>query len=82
MIYRGPDFLAHPLPPLSHIGGLRKRDNLLKGEGGEGVVEEPKSYGHKAWSSVNHSILVGMYAAQRSTVAATGTENLQRYSSS
>jgi hypothetical protein len=40
-----------------HTGRLRKRDNLLKGEGG-GDRRGAKSYdGEKAWSSINHSVL-------------------------
>jgi hypothetical protein len=65
-------FFPHPLPlPLSpHVsnpdrrntGRLRKRDNLLTGEGGG---EEQISYhGEKACSSINHSILSGMYIIQ------------------
>jgi hypothetical protein len=53
--------LLNPLPPSPvtkldrrHTGRLRKRDNLLTGEGGGGA----KSYaGEKTWSSINHSIL-------------------------
>jgi hypothetical protein len=33
-------FLAHPIP-LPLTGRLRKRDNLLRGEGRKGVGEEP-----------------------------------------
>jgi hypothetical protein len=37
-------------PDRQHTGRLRKRDNLLTGEGGGGA----KSYdGEKAWSSIN-----------------------------
>ncbi len=71
MIYRGHGFLcvgfnSSPISsPVSKLDGqhtetLRKRNNLLTGEGGNGFGEEPKSYdGEKAWSSVNHSILSG-----------------------
>ncbi len=56
--------LARPLPPplsldRQHTGSLRKRDNLLTGEGGEGYrrgVESRK----KAWASINQSILSGI----------------------
>jgi hypothetical protein len=50
---------SFPLPPtVSEIyrrltGRLRKRDNLLKGEG----EREGEYDGEKAWSSINHSIL-------------------------
>ncbi len=40
-----------------HTGRLRKRNNILLGDGGQGGVGGDKSYdGEKAWSSVNHSI--------------------------
>jgi hypothetical protein len=43
---------------------MRKRDNLLTGEGGED--EAVKSYdGEKAWSSINPSILSGAYFRER-----------------
>jgi hypothetical protein len=49
--------LTHPLPPFPvselnqrHTGILRKRDNLLRGEGGETKSHD----GEKAWSSINH----------------------------
>ncbi len=70
MFYGGPDFLGvvrfhsspPPLPSVRSTGDactgrLRKRDNLMTGEGGEwgGGV---KSYeGEKIWSSIYHSIL-------------------------
>ncbi len=41
-----------------HTGRMRKKDNLLTGEGGRGVGGA-KSYedGEKTWSSINNSIL-------------------------
>jgi hypothetical protein len=49
--------LPHPLPFLRHTGRLRKRDNLLTGQG-EGSGRGAESYdGKKSWSSINHSIL-------------------------
>jgi hypothetical protein len=40
---------------LRHRGRLRKRDNLLTGEGGVG--EEPNhTTTKKAWASMNHSV--------------------------
>jgi hypothetical protein len=71
MIYRGLafsrsydfDFALRRPPPVSKLdrrytGILRKRDNLLTGEGGKGVSEGPITYDRKnVWSSINHSIL-------------------------
>ncbi len=49
--------LPHPLPLLRHTGRLRKKDNLLTGQG-EGSGRGAESYdGKKSWSSINHSIL-------------------------
>ncbi len=43
-----------------HTGRLRKRDNLLMGEGKEGGGLGAKSYDRKkAWAFTNHSILSG-----------------------
>jgi hypothetical protein len=80
--YRGPGFLAVVWfvslpPPFSRqkvgpwtldIGRLRKRDNLLTGEG-----EGAKSCdGEKAWSSINHSIISGYSDRSKSNVAGSG----------
>jgi hypothetical protein len=52
---------AHPPPPVKkldmrHTGRLRKKVNLMTGDGGGGE-RGAKSYdGEKAWSSINHSI--------------------------
>ncbi len=67
-IYRGPSFLAvvlfgsTPPPPLPgskldrrHTGRLRKRDNLLTGEGGDGGRRGADC--KNAWSTMNQSIL-------------------------
>jgi hypothetical protein len=56
--------LPYPLPPspVSKLGTgwLRKRDNLLTGEGGKGGGK--KSYdGEKAWSSMNRSVLSDLH---------------------
>ena len=57
-------FGSSPPPPVSklerwHTGRLRKRDNLLTGEG-EGGKEWAKSYdGEEAWSSISYSMLSG-----------------------
>jgi hypothetical protein len=54
-----------PRPPVSklhrrHKGRLRKRDNLLTGDVGEGGGRGAESYDRKkAWFFVNHSILCG-----------------------
>ncbi len=40
-----------------HTGRLRKRDNLLTGEGGWGGGGAKSYDGEKAWSSINHSKL-------------------------
>ncbi len=66
MIFRGPGFLAvlwygsypTPLPSLSSTTDrLRKKDNLLTGEG---MREEPKiTQLRKAWFSIHHSIISG-----------------------
>ncbi len=69
--YRGPGFFAvtclviwllpHPLtspPSVSSTGGrLRKRDNLLPGEGVRGGGGAKSYDGEKVWPSINHSIL-------------------------
>jgi hypothetical protein len=72
MIHKRPDFLAvvcfgsSPTPCLNspvrklerrHTGRLRKRDNVLKGEGEEGRGGAKSYDGEKAWSSIIHSIL-------------------------
>ncbi len=70
MIYQGPGFLAVAgfgsspiLPPhpskidRRHTGRLRKRDNLLTGEGGGGGGGAKSYDSMKAWSSINHSKL-------------------------
>ncbi len=58
--------LPPPFPPLVHnlsrryTGWLRKRDNLLAGEGCMGEWERVESYGgKKAWSSIHYLILSG-----------------------
>jgi hypothetical protein len=70
MIYRGLGFLPvvscgssptpSPLPVIKldrrHIGRLRKRDNLLTGDGGGGGGKAKSYDGKKAWSSINHSV--------------------------
>ncbi len=66
MIYRGPDFLSAvvwlgSLPTLSstsiiskhdrrHTGRLRKKDNLLTGEGGRGLARSRIIWPQKAWA--------------------------------
>ncbi len=68
MIYGGSDLLSYGfwLLPTSvrnkldrrHTERLRKRDNLLAVELGEGVGEEPNhKTARKPWSSRNHAIL-------------------------
>jgi hypothetical protein len=72
-----------PLPPPSpvsklvrrHTGRLRKRYNLLMGEGLKGLGEEQNhTTDEKAWSAINHSILSGrsptqFYNSVRQTVS-------------
>ncbi len=68
-----PGFGSSPPPPhplkfskldRRHKGRLRKRDDLLTGERGEGCGGGAKSYhGEKAWSSINHLILSGYIVA-------------------
>jgi hypothetical protein len=63
--------LAHPLPPpptslasklvRRHSGRLRKKDDLMTGEG-EGGGSGAESYDYrKAWSSINHIELSAQY---------------------
>ncbi len=76
IIYRGQGFLAviwfgsfaAPPPPITvskldrrHTGRLRKRDNLLTGEGVGGGWGAESYNCQKTWSSVNHSILSGQH---------------------
>jgi hypothetical protein len=64
MIYGEPGFLAltlsptpHPVSKLDqrHTGRLRKRDNLLTGEGVGGGGAKSYDGGEKAWYSINLS---------------------------
>jgi hypothetical protein len=63
MIIEDQAFSLSTLSPVSkleqrHAGRLRKRDNLLTGERGEGDGVGTKSYDRKkAWHSINHLIL-------------------------
>ncbi len=56
-----PSLPPYPVSRLNrrrHTGRLRKRDNLLTGEGREGGGRGAESYHRKkAWYSINHSIL-------------------------
>jgi hypothetical protein len=92
MIYRGPGFLActpFSVSKLSrrHIERLRKSDNLLKGDGGNGAGVVPNhTTTRKLWSSINHSILSGpagvkatmqhLWPAPSNTVESIGTRML------
>ncbi len=70
VISRGPGFFpvvwfgSYPIQPTlpgqqRHTGRLRKRDNLLTGEGRGGGGGAKSHDGENAWSSINHSILSG-----------------------
>ncbi len=70
MIWLLPPAPHAPLPPVSklhrlHTGRLRKKDNLLTREEGEEGAQGARSYDRKkAWSSINHSMLIASKPSQ------------------